>query len=257
MLALAQLHRRGIQPETHCSRKPPPLGVFPPLVNDGSVCPQLPQPFFSAPGSVFHGHHSYPGGLPVHESNNDVADVHLAAEYRSVYGSSQGGLTAIQRDPVNVAGTHSAIFLDQNIIVGAPLWHDWAKPIVFQWNADGSEFLELNFGGSGTNDNYGTAGDSRTGGHHMISIAESMKRGLSPAFVITQASAHSTPSSGNEYKVVNWLWAAAIMAQIDPVAQRLPHTGSPGQPAPAGAARSGTDRLPQHLAVADQHSCRV
>jgi hypothetical protein len=193
-------------------------GVFPPLVNDGSACPQLPQPFFSAPGSAFHGHHSYPGGLPVHESNNDVADVHLAAEYRSVYGWSQGGLPAIQHDPVNVAGTHSAIFLDQDIIVGAPLWHDWAKPIVFQWNADGSEFLELNFGGSGTNDNFGAAGDSRTGGHHMISIAEAMKRGLSPAFVITQASAHSTPSSGNEYKVVNWLRAAAIMAQIDPVA---------------------------------------
>lgn len=194
-------------------------GVFPPLVNDGSACPQLPQPFFSAPGSVFHGHHSYPGGLPIHESNNDVADVHLAAEYRSVYGSSRDGLPAIQNDPVDITGKHSAIFLDQNIIVGAPLWHDWAKPIVFQWNADGSEFLELNFGGSGTNDNYGTPGDSRTGGHHMISIAESMKRGLSPAFVITQASAHSTPSSGNEYKVVNWLRAAAVMAQIDPVAK--------------------------------------
>ena len=36
-------------------------GVFPPLVNDGSACPQLPQPFFSAPGSVFHDHYSYPG----------------------------------------------------------------------------------------------------------------------------------------------------------------------------------------------------
>ena len=194
-------------------------GVFPPLVNDGSACPQLPQPFFSAPGSVFHGHHSYPGGLVVHESNNDVADVHLAAEYRSVYGSSQGGLPVIPSDAVNGISTHSAIFLDQNIIVGAPIWHDWGKPIVFQWNADGSEFLELNFGGSGTNDNFGAPGDSRTGGHHMISIAEAMKRGLSPAFVITQASAHSAPTSGNEYKVVNWLRAAAIMAQIDPVAQ--------------------------------------
>src|SRR5262249_35130921 len=63
-------------------------GVFPPLMNDGSNCPQLPQPFYSAPGSVFHGHHSYPGGLPIHESNNDVADVHLASEYRAIYGRS-------------------------------------------------------------------------------------------------------------------------------------------------------------------------
>jgi hypothetical protein len=45
-----------------------------------------------------------------------------------------------------------------------------------------------------------------------------MVRGFSPAFVITQASAHSNPTSGNEYKVVNWVHAAAIMAQIDPVA---------------------------------------
>jgi hypothetical protein len=37
--------------------------------------------------------------------------------------------------------------------------------------------------------------------------------------VITQASAHSAPSSGNEYKVVNWLRAAAIIAGVDPVAR--------------------------------------
>jgi hypothetical protein len=52
----------------------------------------------------------------------------------------------------------------------------------------------------------------------MLSIAEAMKRGLPPEFVITQASAHSAPTSGNELKVVNWLRAAAIIAQIDPVA---------------------------------------
>src|SRR5215831_11731942 len=89
--------------------------------------------------------------------------------------------------------------------------------MVFQWNADGTEFTELNFGGTGTNDAWGAPGDSRTGGHHMLSVAESMKRGLPPELVITQASAHSAPTSGNEYKVVNWLRAAAILAQIDPV----------------------------------------
>src|SRR5260370_1402910 len=36
-------------------------GVFPPILNEGSACPQLPQAFYSAPGSVFAGHHSYPG----------------------------------------------------------------------------------------------------------------------------------------------------------------------------------------------------
>jgi hypothetical protein len=201
-------------------------GVFPPVLNENTACPHLPQPFFSAPGSTsVFGHHSYPGGLPVHESNNDVADVHLAAEYREVYGhADRDGFPTVDPDDVQGASEHASedradIFIDQDIIVGAPLWHDWAKSIVFQWNADGSEFTELNFGGTGTNDNYGTPGDSRTGAHHIITIAEEMSRGLSPEFVITMACAHSAPTSGNEFKVVNWLRAGAIIAQIDPVAK--------------------------------------
>src|SRR5215475_14009887 len=201
-------------------------GVFPPVTDEGTACPKLPQAFFSAPGSTsVFGHHSYPGGLVVHESNNDVADIHLAAEYRQVYGHSKhNGLPTIDADgtynlPSRVRDNDSDIFIDEDLIIGAPLWHDWAKPIVFQWNANGSEFAELNFGGFGATDNNGLAGDSRTGGHHIITIAEEMSRRLSPAFVITQASAHSAPTSGNEYKVVNWLRAGAIIARIDPVAE--------------------------------------
>ena len=199
-------------------------GVFPPVIADSSACPLLPQPFFSAPGSAsVFGHHSYPGGLPIHESNNDVADVHLADEYRAVYGhGSEHGFPILDRDELGPetrqADDDFDIFIDQDIIVGAPLWHDWAKSIVFQWNADGTEFIELNFGGTGVNDNFGKPGDSRTGAHHIITIAEEMHRGLTPAFVITMACAHSAPTSGNEYKVVNWLRAGAVIAQIDPVA---------------------------------------
>ncbi len=110
--------------------------------------------------------------------------------------------------------------LNHDLILAAPLWHDWAKSIVFQWNADGSEFQELSIGGSGAAlDDYGAPGDARTGGHHILSIAESMKRGFSPAFIITQACAHSAPNSGNEFKVVNWIRAAAIIARLDPVAK--------------------------------------
>ena len=202
-------------------------GIFPPVTNDGSACPKLPQAFFSAPGSTsVNGHHSYPGGLVVHESNNDVADVHLGEEYRQIYGHNggKGGLPTIPRENQgrfsSAEGHFDAdIFIDEDLIVAAPLWHDWAKPIVFQGNANGSEFTELNFGGFGTADNNGAPGDSRTGGHHILGIAEAMMRGLSPAFVITQASAHSAPTGGNEYKVVNWLRAAAIIARIDPVAK--------------------------------------
>lgn len=197
------------------------VGVLPPVLGAGSACPQFPQPFYAAPGSVFGGHHSYPGGLSIHVSFNDLSDMTFAANYRRVYGHhGASGLPVIaaadgrhdQDDSVDVD-------IDEDIIVGAPLLHDLAKPLVLQWNVDGTEFAELNFGGNGSTDNYGTAGDSRTGSHHIIGIAEVMARGLSPKFVITQASAHSNPTSGNEYKVVNWLRAGAILAGIDPVAK--------------------------------------
>jgi hypothetical protein len=203
-------------------------GVFPPLIDDGSKCPRLRMPFLAAPGSVFHGHHSYPGGLAVHETFNDISDMALADDYRRVFGhSDESGLPVVGPATRGSASEHSEgdhadqkpeISIDPDIIVAAPIWHDWAKPIVFQWNADGSEFQELNFGGNGTSDAFGSPGNSKTGGHHIIGLAEAMKRGLPPDFVIAQACAHSNPTLGNEYKVVNWLRAAAIMAQIDPVA---------------------------------------
>ncbi len=191
-------------------------GVFPPVRNDGSACPQLPLTVDATPGSNFGGHHSYPGGLAVHESFNDQSSINFADTYRGEYGQ-----LGIARLPVaeGLSSRPEDSFINQDLILAAPIWHDWAKMMVFQWNADGTEFTELNFGGNGTTDNSGAAGDSRTGGHHILSVAESMARGLSPAFVITQASAHSAPTLGNEFKVVNWLRAAAIVARLDPVAK--------------------------------------
>lgn len=190
-------------------------GVFPPLLNDGSACPQLPQTFFSAPGSFFGGHHSWPGGLAVHESFNDVSNLNLARGYRRVYGQTGSkGLPVIGDE-----SDGSGVFLSQDVAIAAPIWHDWAKPMVFQWNSDGSEFLELSFGGNGISDNFGGPGNSKTGGHHTLSVAEAMKRGLPPDLVIAIATAHSHVTKDNEFKVVNWLHAAAIIAQIDPVAQ--------------------------------------
>ena len=206
-------------------------GVFPPVLQADSACPQLPQPLESAPGSAFGGHHSYPGGLPVHESTNDRSDIDLARQYQASYGSTdRQGLPVIDvaadADDYHHHHEHEQhrrharsgdLPIDTDVIIAAPMWHDWAKTIVFQWNADGSEFAEFNFGGNGTTDAWGAAGDSRTGGHHLMSVAEAMARGLSPLMVITQASAHSAPTLGNEYKVVNWLRAAAIIARLDPV----------------------------------------
>jgi hypothetical protein len=195
-------------------------GIFPPVLEDGSPCPKLPQPFRSAPGSSFGGHHSMPGGLPIHEAFNEKSDVSLAENYARNY-----------RVPGLSGGDdhgHAFPGLNQDVILAAPIWHDWAKSIVFQWNADGSEFKELNFGGNGKTDALGAAGDSRTGGHHIMSVAEAMARGLAPDMVVTQASAHSTPTGGNEFKVVNWLRAAAIMARIDPVAAGYLHRDAGG-----------------------------
>jgi hypothetical protein len=192
-------------------------GVFPAVKGDGTDCPQLTQTFTSAPGSVFGGHHSYPGGLPVHEAFNLSSAISLADNYRRAYGhAGPSGLPEVT--PANAPTGASDIAIDQDIILAAPLWHDWAKTIVFQWTAAGSEFPELNFGGNGKTDKYGETGNSKTGGHHIIGVAEAMARGLPPAFVITQASAHMAPAGAQEFMVVNWLRSAAIIARKDPFA---------------------------------------
>ena len=198
--------------------KPPGLkaGVFPPLPDDGSACPHLPQTFFSAPGSVFGGHHSYPGGLVVHTANNEVSAVRLAGQYRQVYGHPPDGLPVMNKKPYrNPSTANSAAWIDQDLVVAAPIWHDWAKTIVFQWNEDGTELAELALGDRDCS----AAHNSCTGAHHILGLAEAMKRGVKPASVISQASAHAAPRAGAEATVVNWLRAAAIIAQIDPVAK--------------------------------------
>ena len=72
-----------------------------------------------------------------------------AQTYRDVYGMLDGrGLPVVQ-----AGGTPDPdLFIDQDIAIGTPIWHDWAKQMVFQWNADGSEYTEMNFGGNGKTD---------------------------------------------------------------------------------------------------------
>jgi hypothetical protein len=207
-------------------------GVFPPVVDDGSPCPHLPQAFGTAPGSNFGGHHSYPGGLAVHESFNLSSALSFEQNYKLNFGmAGPDGLPHVAPlppfGPLSVA-QESDLPISHDVVMLTPVWHDWAKMMVFQWNADGTEFAEFNFGGNGSTDNYGAAGDSRTGGHHIIGVAEAMARELPPAFIIAQASAHSAPTLGFEYKVVNWLRAAAIIARVDPVARGYLHVDGSG-----------------------------
>ena len=192
-------------------------GMFPPLVDDGAACPKLPQPFYSAPGSSFGGHHSYPGGLMLHEAFNEISALNLAEGYRRVYGSSgANGFPAVgsaqSRDE-----DASDVFISQDILIAAPIWHDWAKAFVFQWNSDGTEFQELNFGGTGA---------AKTGAHHILGIAEAIKRGLPPDFVFALASAHSTI----EERVIGWIQTAAIIAEVDPIARGYLHHHNANRP---------------------------
>ena len=184
--------------------------------------------------------------------SNDLSDDSFASNYRRVYGNSDPGGSAQvggEEDHSGHGFGPTAFDIDKRIILAAPLLHDWGKPIVFQWNADGTEYAEFNFGGNGATDNYGAAGDSRTGAHHIIGVAESMSRGLQPKFVITQASAHSNPTSGNEYKVVNWLRSAAIIRGDQSRGEGLPARRWHRQPASAGRAAPGRGRSKRRLAT--------
>jgi len=215
-------------------------GVFPPVVNDGTACPQVPVAFYAAPGGATGGHHSEPGGLPVHEAFNNYSSISLALNYRLVYGSTgKDGLPRVALKAGSAKTPTDAFVIDNDTVVGAPLWHDWAKTMVFQWNADGTEFVELNFGGNGKTDNNGAAGNSKTGAHHILGVAEAMKRGMPADFIIAVASAHTYPTYGNEYKVVNWLRAAAILAQVDPFAIGVLRRDAAGNPRLAAVRKLG------------------
>ncbi len=164
-------------------------GVFPPVADPH----QAPQPFWSAPGSTYSGHHAYPGGLATHEWFNGTMARHFADTYDTIYG---------------LASDSSAVNL--SIALAAPLWHDIHKVTVMQWNEDGSELAER------------TIAD--TGAHHPLSGAEAIVRGMPPEFVVALLSAHDPPSTVKSnpdetglQRLVNYIRAAAIIAHVDPV----------------------------------------
>jgi hypothetical protein len=164
----------------------PVRGIFP-LGTEPESSTRV-QPFWSAPGSGEGSHHDYPGGLAVHESFNATVAEGIASAYDRHYF---GGRPTIARDTV----------------IAAALYHDVMKTVVFGWNDDGTVFDELQIAG--------------TGGHHVLSAAEAIVRGHDPRFVTTLLSAHAAPSLGDEAKVVAWCRAAAIVANVDPVAYGL------------------------------------
>jgi hypothetical protein len=140
------------------------------------------QPFYTAPGSGYTSHHSYPGGLATHTALNVEMSLALYDNYDKIYGFN----------------------LDRDVIVAAQILHDLHKPWVFQWQKDGSSRNENKLAG--------------TGEHHVLGVAESIVRGLPAEVCVAQACAHNHPGfSKDEEGPVRWLKAAAIIADVDPV----------------------------------------
>lgn len=166
--------------------------VDPAITSVDNLFPKLesidlnPQPFYSAPGSGYGSHHSYPGGLVTHTAVNVEITKAILATYSNIMGYEYA----------------------YDIAVAGQLLHDLAKPWVFQWNKDGSCLKEFTIAG--------------TGAHHIFSIAESIYRKLPTDEIVAQACAHNHPGSPkDEEQVVNWIKAASMIAGVDPVENKL------------------------------------
>ena len=167
--------------------------LFPPIKNPM----QSPQPFITAPGSGYDSHHAYPGGLVMHTLNN---------------------ITILQ----GICSSYNNVFLynvDYDAAIGGELLHDIAKPWVFQWQDNGASLVELPI--------------AKTGAHHILSIAESIYRGLPADVIVAQACAHDHPGTpDDEALVVGWIKAAAYIALKDPVKLGLLSSGGQTLPHP-------------------------
>ncbi|MFW5487399.1 MAG: metal-dependent phosphohydrolase [Desulfovibrio sp.] len=141
-----------------------------------------PQPFLSAPGSGYGSHHAYPGGLVTHTALNTLVSQALYEGYRDIYSFD----------------------LDQDTVLASQILHDLHKPWVFQWQEDGSSLPEQRIAG--------------TGAHHVLSVAESIKRGIPAEICVAQACAHNHPRTPkDEEQVVGWIKAACVIAGVSPV----------------------------------------
>ena len=179
--------------------------VDPSQITAETLFPPVPsslQPFMTAPGSGYMSHHPYPGGLATHVDSNLHITVGLCQTYKDVFHYD----------------------VDYDIAVAAQALHDIEKPFVFQWQKDGSSRKEYTIGGQGA--------------HHVLSIAESMYRGLPAAEVVAQACAHAAPTGPkDEADVVGWIKAAAIITGKDAV--RLGFLTSDGEHLPTPHKQEG------------------
>jgi hypothetical protein len=142
------------------------------------------QPFYAAPGSGYMSHHAYPGGLATHTAFNIRSSLNVSQGYFETFDYK----------------------LDRDLIIAAQALHDLHKPWVFQWQEDGSCLKEITLAGQGA--------------HHVLGIAESIYRGFPSEVVVAQACAHNHPGSDkDEAEVIEWIKAACIIADKDPIGE--------------------------------------
>lgn len=136
--------------------------IDPSKISAETLLPPVPtklQPFMTAPGSGYMSHHSYPGGLSTHVDSNLHITVGICETYKDVFHYD----------------------VDYDTAVAAQALHDIEKPFVFQWQEDGSSRKEYTIAGQGA--------------HHVLSIAESIYRGMPAEEIVAQACAHAAPTS--------------------------------------------------------------
>ncbi len=138
-------HRRGVTRDTQIAivaklveaglleqgnEKEDLVRIFPPFKGD-LACPHLPQSFDAAPGGVFaDGHHSYPGGLVIHEAFDLASSLSLAADYVTVYRAKEGALPLFDlSSDARMNDAYIGLPINQYTIIAAPIWHDWAKTL--------------------------------------------------------------------------------------------------------------------------------
>lgn len=174
--------------------------IDPSKISAETLLPPVPtklQPFMTAPGSGYMSHHSYPGGLSTHVDSNLHITVGICETYKDVFHYD----------------------VDYDTAVAAQALHDIEKPFVFQWQEDGSSRKEYTIAGQGA--------------HHVLSIAESIYRGMPAEEIVAQACAHAAPTSKKEEAdVVSWIRAASIIIGKDPVRLGLLTSDGEGLPAP-------------------------
>lgn len=140
------------------------------------------QPFYTAPGSGWKSHHAYPGGLVTHVAVDMKTALGIYDAYYDIYGYR----------------------MNKELIISAILIHDIQKAWVLQWKEDGSCLPEVNVAGTGV--------------HHVLAIADTIYRGLSPELIVAIACSHNHPGwTADEAQVIGWIKAACLLVNKDAV----------------------------------------